>query len=89
MESKQTIPHYYLTANCRIDKLLQIREQMNAKAKNGEYKISINDFIIKACAVALQKVPEVNSQWLGNAIRRYYTVDISVAVQTGTRDYFT
>jgi pyruvate dehydrogenase E2 component (dihydrolipoamide acetyltransferase) len=82
LESKQTIPHYYLTATCRIDKLLQIREQMNSKAKNGEYKISINDFIIKACAVALQKVPEVNSQWLGNAIRRFYTVDISVAVET-------
>ncbi|EME30999.1 pyruvate dehydrogenase E2 component (dihydrolipoamideacetyltransferase) [Galdieria sulphuraria] len=84
LESKQTIPHYYLTATCRIDKLLQVREQMNAKAKNGEYKISINDFIIKACAVALQKVPEVNSQWLGSAIRRFYTVDVSVAVQTDT-----
>ncbi|GJQ10357.1 hypothetical protein GpartN1_g2148.t1 [Galdieria partita] len=84
LESKQTIPHYYLTATCRIDELLQVRERMNSKAKNSEYKISINDFIIKACAVALQKVPEVNSQWLGNAIRRFYTVDISVAVQTDT-----
>eukprot|EP00871_Galdieria_phlegrea_P004563 jgi/Galph1/5107/GphlegSOOS_G3767.1 len=84
LESKQTIPHYYLTANCRIDNLLGVREEMNAKAKNGEFKVSINDFVIKACAVALQKVPEVNSQWLGYAIRRFHSVDISVAVQTET-----
>jgi len=80
-ESKQTIPHYYLTTECRVDKLLQIREELNNRA-DGKYKLSVNDFIIKASALALKKQPVVNSSWAEQAIRRYHNVDINVAVST-------
>lgn len=79
--SKQTIPHYYLTIEANVDALLKIRTDLNAKA-NGAYKLSVNDFVVKAAAVALRKVPEVNSSWAEEAIRRYHTVDINVAVNT-------
>lgn len=79
--SKQTIPHYYLTIEANVDELLRIRTELNNKA-NGEYKLSVNDFIVKAAAAALRKVPEVNSSWSDEAIRRYHTVDINVAVNT-------
>lgn len=81
-KSKQTVPHYYLTADCVVDTMLAMRESINARAKDGEYKISVNDFVIKAAAAALRKVPEVNSQWMGNKIRMFHSADISVAVQT-------
>lgn len=80
-ESKQTVPHYYLTVECRVDKLLKIRQELNAKGE-GAYKLSVNDFIIKAAALALQKKPTCNSAWLGDFIRRYHNVDINVAVST-------
>eukprot|EP01102_Stenamoeba_stenopodia_P013671 TRINITY_DN446_c0_g4_i1.p1 TRINITY_DN446_c0_g4~~TRINITY_DN446_c0_g4_i1.p1 ORF type:complete len:532 (+),score=169.30 TRINITY_DN446_c0_g4_i1:215-1810(+) len=79
--SKQTIPHYYLTIEANVDELLKIRTDLNNKA-NGEYKLSVNDFIVKAAAAALRKVPEANSSWSEEAIRRYHTVDINVAVNT-------
>eukprot|EP01097_Dermamoeba_algensis_P009385 TRINITY_DN6608_c0_g1_i1.p1 TRINITY_DN6608_c0_g1~~TRINITY_DN6608_c0_g1_i1.p1 ORF type:complete len:384 (-),score=133.05 TRINITY_DN6608_c0_g1_i1:459-1439(-) len=79
--SKQTIPHYYLTVNLRVDELLRIRAKLNAKA-DGKYKLSLNDFIVKAAALALRQVPEVNSSWTEDFIRRYHTVDINVAVNT-------
>eukprot|EP00178_Gracilaria_changii_P028084 TRINITY_DN953_c0_g1_i4.p1 TRINITY_DN953_c0_g1~~TRINITY_DN953_c0_g1_i4.p1 ORF type:complete len:465 (-),score=78.90 TRINITY_DN953_c0_g1_i4:3036-4430(-) len=82
LQSKQTIPHYYLTVECTVDKMLQLRGAINAKAKEGEYKISVNDFVVKAAAAALRKVPEVNSQWMGDKIRTYHAADISIAVQT-------
>ncbi len=78
VESKQTIPHFYLTLECNIDKLLEAREQMNENADN--YKLSINDFVIKAVAMALKKVPEANASWSDEAIIQYNNVDISVAV---------
>jgi pyruvate dehydrogenase E2 component (dihydrolipoyllysine-residue acetyltransferase) len=78
-ESKQNVPHYYLTIECNVDALLETRAQMNADA-NGKYKLSVNDFIVKAAAIALRQVPEVNSQWTDDAIRRFSTIDINVAV---------
>lgn len=79
LESKQTIPHYYLTAECRVDNLTQLRAQLNA---NSDVKISVNDMVIKAASLALLKVPEMNSQWLDNSMRIFDHVDMSVAVQT-------
>jgi len=79
--SKQTIPHYYLTMDCRVDELLKLRTQFNDKA-NGAYKLSVNDFVVKAAAIACTKVPEANSSWTDEFIRRYHYVDINVAVNT-------
>eukprot|EP01120_Amphizonella_sp_Union-15-10_P011657 TRINITY_DN4997_c0_g6_i1.p1 TRINITY_DN4997_c0_g6~~TRINITY_DN4997_c0_g6_i1.p1 ORF type:complete len:670 (-),score=189.19 TRINITY_DN4997_c0_g6_i1:113-2041(-) len=79
--SKQTIPHYYLSIECNVDSLLQLRQQLNNESK-GEYKLSINDFIVKAAALALKKVPEANSEWRNDVIRRYTNVHINVAANT-------
>jgi pyruvate dehydrogenase E2 component (dihydrolipoamide acetyltransferase) len=78
-EAASSIPHFYLTIDCRMDALLALREQLNAKAGAGE-KLSINDFIIRACALALKQVPRVNSSWGEEAIRLRRDVDIAVAV---------
>ncbi|KAJ1976891.1 pyruvate dehydrogenase complex dihydrolipoamide acetyltransferase component (E2), partial [Dimargaris verticillata] len=80
-ESKQQHPHYYLTVEVTMDKINKLRAALNETA-NGEYKLSINDFIIKASAQAMHKVPEVNSAWHGDFIRQHHTVDISVATAT-------
>ncbi len=77
-ESKQTIPHFYLSIECNIDKLLNLREEINAD--QTEYKVSINDMIIKAVAMALAEIPEANASWTEDAILQYNNVDISVAV---------
>lgn len=79
--SKQSIPHYYLTTEIVMDRLLAIREQLNKRGA-GKYKLSVNDFIIKAAALAMASVPAVNSAWQGTTIRRYRHADISVAVAT-------
>ena len=85
LESKQQIPHYYLTVACRIDKLMSMRAGLNENlASSSGGKLSVNDFIIKASALALKKVPEVNASWYGDFIRQYNYVDCSVAVQTPT-----
>lgn len=85
LESKQQIPHYYLTVACRIDKMMGMRASLNEKlAATAGGKLSVNDFIIKASALALKKVPEVNASWYGDFIRQYNYVDCSVAVQTPT-----
>jgi pyruvate dehydrogenase E2 component (dihydrolipoamide acetyltransferase) len=83
--SKQTIPHFYLTVACEIGRLLAAREEINAAApkdKNGTpaYKLSVNDFVIKALAVALQKVPEANVTWTEGAMLRHKHSDVGVAV---------
>lgn len=81
--SKSTVPHFYLTIDCKVDKLIVLRAELNAiqeKAKGK--KLSLNDFVVKAAAMALRKVPECNSSWFDEFIRRYHTVDITVAVQT-------
>ncbi|KAG0603680.1 hypothetical protein M758_10G113000 [Ceratodon purpureus] len=88
LQSKQTIPHYYLSLELRVDKLLELRSTLNAtldaskKKDTPAKKISLNDFVIKAAALALKKVPEVNSTWTDEYIRQYNNVNISVAVQT-------
>jgi pyruvate dehydrogenase E2 component (dihydrolipoamide acetyltransferase) len=83
-EAKQTVPHFYLTIDCRIDQLLSAREQINAAApmKDGKpaYKLSVNDFIIKAWALALIKVPLANATWAGDAILYHKRADVAVAV---------
>eukprot|EP00475_Leptophrys_vorax_P041731 TRINITY_DN78776_c0_g1_i1.p1 TRINITY_DN78776_c0_g1~~TRINITY_DN78776_c0_g1_i1.p1 ORF type:complete len:595 (-),score=167.61 TRINITY_DN78776_c0_g1_i1:32-1816(-) len=82
LESKSTIPHYYLTIELNVDKLLKLRAELNSRIAEGEPKLSVNDFLIKAAAAALKKVPAVNSSWTDKAIRQYNYVDISVAVST-------
>lgn len=70
LESKVTIPHYYLTVDCNVDKILQLRARFNKSLEKDGKKLSINDFIIKAAAIACKKVPEANSAWLGDKIRQ-------------------
>jgi len=81
LESKQTVPHYYLSVDCDLDKLLAIRKEMNDGA-DGLFKLSVNDFIVKACAMALKKIPESNVSWTDNAMVIYDRVDVSIAVAT-------
>ncbi|CAM0148740.1 unnamed protein product [Urochloa decumbens] len=81
--SKQTIPHYYLTVDARVDKLVTLRRELNPlQDASGGKKISINDLVIKAAALALRKVPQCNSSWMNDFIRQYHNVNINVAVQT-------
>jgi pyruvate dehydrogenase E2 component (dihydrolipoamide acetyltransferase) len=77
-ESKQTIPHFYLTIDCEIDELLKFRAELNAKS--DAYRISVNDFVIRAAALALRQVPAANASWSDDAILLWDTVDIAVAV---------
>lgn len=84
-ESKQTVPHFYLTVDCKIDALLAAREQINATApknKDGkpEFKLSVNDFVMKAWAIALQSVPTANATWAGDSILYHKRSDVAVAV---------
>ncbi|HEV7718972.1 MAG TPA: 2-oxo acid dehydrogenase subunit E2, partial [Arsenicitalea sp.] len=82
--SKQTVPHFYLTLDCKIDALLAAREQINAAAplKDGKpaYRLSVNDFVIKAWAHALQKVPAANATWAGDSILYHKHSDVAMAV---------
>ncbi|KAJ3088783.1 hypothetical protein HDU96_004004, partial [Phlyctochytrium bullatum] len=80
-ESKQSVPHYYLTIELNAEEILSLRETLNKKG-DGKYKLSVNDFVIKASALALRDVPAVNSAWQGSFIREYKTSDIAVAVAT-------
>jgi pyruvate dehydrogenase E2 component (dihydrolipoamide acetyltransferase) len=82
-ESKQTVPHFYLTVDCELDALLKGRAALNAAAPEkgeGVYKLSVNDFIIKAAAMTLKKVPAANASWSDDGTVMYDRVDISVAV---------
>ena len=81
LESKQTVPHFYLTVECVLDSLLDARRQIN-DAADGEYKLSVNDFIIKASAMALKAYPAANVSWQDTSVHQYITSDISVAVAT-------
>ncbi len=78
-DSKQSIPHFYLTVDCELDALLALRRQAN-DLPGTKQKFSVNDFIIKACALALIKVPEVNVSWHDTFVRQYHTADVAVAV---------
>jgi pyruvate dehydrogenase E2 component (dihydrolipoamide acetyltransferase) len=77
-ESKQTVPHFYLTIDCEIDELLKIRAELNGRTE--AYRISVNDFVIRAAALALRQVPAANASWSDEAILQWDTVDIAVAV---------
>jgi pyruvate dehydrogenase E2 component (dihydrolipoamide acetyltransferase) len=84
-ESKQTVPHFYLTLDCRIDGLMAAREQINNSAPKGKdgkpaFKLSVNDFVMKAWAVALQRVPAANATWAGDSILYHKRSDVAVAV---------
>ena len=77
-ESKQTIPHFYLSVDCELDNLLELRRNLNARS--DDYKLSVNDFIIRAVALALRKVPAANAMFTPDAMRVFDRVDVSVAV---------
>ena len=79
-ESKQQVPHFYLTIDCRLDALQALRQQINDTLPGT--KVSVNDFVVKAVAGALKQVPAANASWTAAAIRRYRNVDISIAVAT-------
>ncbi len=79
-EAKQTIPHFYLRREVRLDALVAFREQMNKGLESRGIKISLNDFIIKACALALQTVPNANAVWAGDRILKLKPSDVAVAV---------
>lgn len=82
--SKQTIPHYYLTVDVKVDNVLALRKRMNDMFANENkgIKISVNDFVIKAASLACMRVPEANSSWQESHIRQYNAVDVNVAVAT-------
>jgi pyruvate dehydrogenase E2 component (dihydrolipoamide acetyltransferase) len=77
--SKQNIPHYYVTISVAVDNLLKLRERLN---KHSKSKISVNDMVIKAASLATVRVPETNSSWMNEFIRRYKNVNMCFAVQT-------
>ncbi|KAI2633575.1 Dihydrolipoyllysine-residue acetyltransferase [Hypomontagnella submonticulosa] len=80
-ESVRDNPHFFVSSTISVTKLLKLRQALNSTAE-GKYKLSVNDFLIKAIAVASKKVPAANSSWTGDSIRQYNTVDVSVAVAT-------
>ena len=75
--SKQNVPHFYLKSTCRVESLLEMRETINS---DSQVRISINDFVLKAVGKALMDVPEMNVVWTDDAVRRFSTADVSVAV---------
>ena len=79
-EAKQTIPHFYLRRDILLDSLLDFRSQLNAQLSARGVKLSVNDFIIKACALALQQVPAANAVWAGDRILQLTPSDVAVAV---------
>ncbi|NKB27563.1 MAG: pyruvate dehydrogenase complex dihydrolipoamide acetyltransferase [Rhodobacteraceae bacterium] len=79
-EAKQTIPHFYLRRDIRLDALLKFRSQLNKELEPRGIKLSVNDFIIKACALALQDVPQANAVWAGDRILKLTPSDVAVAV---------
>ena len=77
-EAKREVPHFYLTVDCAVDALLETRAQLNERS--DAYNLSVNDFVIRAAALALRKVPAANASWVDGALRQYQSADISVAV---------
>lgn len=82
LQSKQTIPHYYLSVDFELDNALKVRKDLNEQLAKDNIKISVTDLVIKAAALACKKVPEVNSSWMDTFIRKYNNVDVNVAVAT-------
>jgi len=79
-EAKQSVPHFYLRRDINLDPLLKFRSQLNKQLEERGVKLSVNDFIIKACALALQQVPEANAVWAGNRTLKFERSDVAVAV---------
>ena len=79
-EAKQTVPHFYLRRDIQLDALLKFRSQLNKTLEVRGVKLSVNDFIIKACALALQEVPEANAVWAGDRVLQMKASDVAVAV---------
>ena len=79
-EAKQTIPHFYLRRDIRLDALMAFRAELNRQLEGRKVKLSVNDFIIKACALALQQVPDANAVWAGDRILKLKPSDVAVAV---------
>ncbi|MDM7458314.1 MAG: pyruvate dehydrogenase complex dihydrolipoamide acetyltransferase [Paracoccus sp. (in: a-proteobacteria)] len=79
-EAKQTIPHFYLRRSAKLDELMAFRATLNGKLEQRGVKLSVNDFIIKACALALQEVPDANAVWAGDRILKLKPSDVAVAV---------
>ena len=80
VEAKQTVPHFYLRRDIELDALLKFRSQINKTLEPRGVKLSVNDFIIKACALALQQVPEANAVWAGDRVLQMKASDVAVAV---------
>ena len=79
-EAKQTIPHFYLRRDIRLDALLALRSELNPQLVSREIKLSVNDFIIKASALALQQIPSANAVWAGDRVLQLTPSDVAVAV---------
>ena len=79
-EAKQTVPHFYLRRDIKIDRLLEFRAELNKQLATRDVKLSVNDFIIKACALALQSVPSANAVWAGDRVLQLTPSDVAVAV---------
>ncbi|RJK98859.1 pyruvate dehydrogenase complex dihydrolipoamide acetyltransferase [Paracoccus aestuarii] len=79
-EAKQTIPHFYLRRSAKLDELMAFRATLNKKLEGRGVKLSVNDFVIKACALALQEVPDANAVWAGDRILKLKPSDVAVAV---------
>ena len=79
-EAKQTVPHFYLRRDIHLDALLEFRSQLNKQLEPRGIKLSVNDFIIKACGLALQQVPEANAVWAGDRTLQFEKSDVAVAV---------
>jgi pyruvate dehydrogenase E2 component (dihydrolipoamide acetyltransferase) len=79
-EAKQTVPHFYLRREIRLDALMKFRAELNAQLEPRGVKLSVNDFIIKACALALQAVPDANAVWAGDKVLKLRPSDVAVAV---------
>ena len=77
-EAKREVPHFYLTVDCEVDALLETRATLNERS--DAYTLSVNDFVIRAAALALRKVPAANASWVDGALRQYTSADVSVAV---------
>ena len=79
-EAKQSVPHFYLRRDINLDALLKFRGQLNKQLESRGVKLSVNDFIIKACALALQQVPDANAVWAGDRTLKFQKSDVAVAV---------
>ncbi len=79
-EAKQTVPHFYLRRDIKLDALLKFRSQLNKQLEPRGVKLSVNDFVIKACALALQQVPDANAVWAGDKVLKMKASDVAVAV---------